>query len=213
MNIKKAWLIFSVYGAILLISVAALYMLPKGKLIDKHMVNEKVIQQAHNARMHFYDAISSGNIEGIDGIYSAGSWSFEYNSKQLEIISPGNDLSNIMIVVDQKDADDNKIEIGHYITKTIVDSIDMTDMIDYSIDIKLDNGSLVITPPVSQTIEFKSFSKDFYIKQFLNKSSSASDRVRNIRNGDFMGESAIFLRVPKGLEVTGKGIKVKNDIF
>lgn len=178
------------YLIILLAAVLFLPMLPKENFPTA--VSEEVRTQAQRGHVDLQQAALAGRPEQIDGAAKLKQWDFAFSGNQLQVTGADNS-SGVMIIADQKDTNDGKIEVISYATKTILEGIDVTKDIKLP-KVSLEGNILEITMPEQYRVEIAKFSKDFVMTQLTR--AGKEQGTQNI-----IGAQVLYLRIPQKVQI------------
>ena len=107
--IKRVQWIFGGYFCVLLISVSLAEFVPEQGITAGNQVDSKVLEK-DNSDIHV--AALEGKIEKLDSTWKRKVWRFDYQGTQLNIVVPSDGSSDVMIVAERKEINDNSIEAG-----------------------------------------------------------------------------------------------------
>ncbi|MBP1080096.1 hypothetical protein JOC74_000584 [Bacillus capparidis] len=191
MSLKRTYWIFASYVAALLVSVLLFYMLPE----KSPAVGGKVQPETANKELREFDnLVHDGRLGDIDPRYKKKQWKFQYQLKQLNIegyIDPS-------IVIERKQGTDGTIEAIYFATDTILEGFKISKL--PSVNVRLNEESLIIDSPEPIQIELGLYSKEFPIRQFTDEQFMGESKEDG---STFTPMEVIYLRVPKDLEITG----------
>lgn len=196
---KLKWLLGG-YVMILLASLLVLQVLPEERFSQVDEVNNETLRKAQEASQGFFEMVMAGKPEQVDGIEILRQWDFEFQGKQLSIGT--DDYAAVMVFVERKKENDGKIEATHYVTKTILDKVDVTAGIK-SPTLSLKGNRLMKTEPEEYKIEIARFKREFLTEQFLKDSEQQETPAKHYLNHAF-GANILYVRIPRDVEVLSK---------
>ena len=175
---KRSALIAGIYLAVLILLVPVMYLLP-GKDF------KQLVRSTNNTVI-----LPQLDAKNLDKLYKNSNQAFQFDKKTLGFKVADNTGYN-QIYVERKGLDDGKIEISIYAATQVFAGIDFTKLI-LPPDVSIKNGILTIKSH-QQKLDFKKFNPDFILDQF---------KPDNIGyNGGMFGWKAVYVRVPKSLEI------------
>jgi len=194
-NNKKLQWILGIYLAILLLSAAAVYMIPKESFFAQDILTSEKIAKAQLAAGNLYEAAIEGKLDQVEGVSVNGQWNFDYTGNELKIIETDH---NLTIIAQRKEADDNKIEVSSYMPLTILEGIDFTGRIEPPKVMLVGNELIIKTMDLYQ-VEFVKFDRDFTVAQFWGNGAEQGRQGHQISH--VAGNPLLYLRIPKGLQI------------
>lgn len=196
MNRKVTKLFFVGYVAILCIAFSV-YEFGLSKKI-------KIIEQSNSVDAEkeverFYDAVYEGRTEDIDPsyVFKKEEVDYPYNQLTISMYSSEDDGFGVPIIVERKEINDDNIEVIYYRTKPSAYEMELTKELK-PIQMTWSNDALILGIPERQEFNFNLFKKEFPISQFFG--SEVEERYE-IDPTYSIGDEAIYLRVPRDLEV------------
>ncbi|MCW3489050.1 hypothetical protein [Dethiobacter alkaliphilus] len=192
---KQKWILAG-YGLILVTSLLILPFLPQGSLHGEQGVGDETIDRARDARDTFYSAVMEGRPEGVEGAYVIEKWSFPLADNNLTITAPQGEWFNDLLVVEKTEDLTDRIELTYYVTRTIVNHIDVTDSLQPP-GVSLENGRLLLNE-FNLAIQLSQFQREFIVAQLLGEEKE--NRWLN-QGGSSVGAEALYLRVPKDTQI------------
>jgi hypothetical protein len=203
---KRSFILAGLYLGVLILMVPILSLLPdKGniKLIDNRVEAFGLSQSIIREFGYFNHLPTEESLDKQQGLYkiSSNTFNIDRNTNKISFILQG----RYQIFVEQKDVDDEKVEVSTYATTQLAGGIDFTKLMLPPV-ISLEKGTLSIKSPSRQTLEFKQFKNDITIDQF---------KLQNFGNFVGMhtsfGEQVIYIRVPKSVAID-KGMNSDDQI-
>lgn len=185
-------LVFGGYLAVLIICMVLSNILPAKSMAQLENVDGNKLDQES---IELYDAAIAGNINQYDSKFLRKKWDFDYQGEQLKIATDDETFFNITIVVEKKEQNDGQIEAGFYMTRSSVNGLDITKLVQPP-QLKLTDKLLLLSNSPKNQIKFAQFANVFSLKQFTEESffgQHASSRE---------GQSILYLKVPKDLQIT-----------
>ncbi|WHY78219.1 hypothetical protein QNH20_03360 [Neobacillus sp. WH10] len=190
---RVCW-IFSGYVAVLLICVVLDTVHPV-KIVDEwKKVDTKVLEKESTV---LYDTALAGKIANEGGEFLRKKWNFDYNGQQLNIAAIQDEYLNTSVVVERKNHNDGKIEAAYYQTRSSVNGMDITELANPP-GLELAEDGLLLRNPKKSKIKFSEFTNVFSVKQFTEEDFFGHDSHFS------EGQSILYLRIPKDLELIDK---------
>ncbi len=194
------WLIAG-YLLLLLISPLIVKLLPSDGLRLTTVNEEEMEKELHRQMqiegdLHFL--ASEGRPEEVEGALVLGQWEFPaYQEKAINLVSfRKGEHYDPMIIVEQKDREDNRIEAINYATQTILEGIDYTEEIEAH-QLALEGQNLKVTVPRQLEVRIGGFKKEFMVTQILGQET----RIDGLSPQMLTGTQLLYLRVPADVEV------------
>jgi len=189
---RVCW-IFSGYVAVLLICVVLDTVHP-GNIVDGwKKVDTKGLEKES---IDLYDAALEGEIANIGSILRK-EWSFDYHGQQLDVVVTQDEYLNASVIVERKHNNDDKIEAAFYQTRQSVNGMDITELAKPP-HLEIAEDGLLLSNPKKNKIKYSEFTNVFSVKQFTGE-----DFFRHDSNFSG-GQSILYLRIPKDLELIDK---------
>ncbi|MGB4289412.1 MAG: hypothetical protein WBK24_00580 [Dethiobacteria bacterium] len=155
LRIYKSTLI--VYGAILLVSLALFYLLPKDALADVVFDPEKMAESEI-----YLEAALKGKLDQLEGVEIHRRWSFDFYGDRLEAVSDDDETFLQVYVIRTPDGT-GEISAVEYRRDTFV-----THRLN-PYRVTLSGNRLHIQSPGHYEFKFKGFNRDFTVGQFSEK--------------------------------------------
>ncbi|OLS39290.1 hypothetical protein [Bacillus sp. MRMR6] len=154
-------------------------------------------QDFANEGFQIYEAAIEGEIERVDRKYISETWNFDYDGNQLDISHVDGEYISFQTVVERKATNDGKIEAIYYKAGSGMNDMDLTEVVN-PIRMELSGDTLILMNPKITTLTFYQFEQPFTIKQFTGESWQG-------HHTHFIdGQSVLYLRIPKNLELIDK---------
>jgi hypothetical protein len=187
--------IFCGYLAILLICAGMDTVLPVKGRADMKMVHTEDLEKESLA---LYNDAKAGRIDKVDPSLIAKKWSFDFHERELNLAVANDEFLDIQIFVERKKMNDDKIEAVFYQTRSSMNDMDITKLINPPL-IKLGGNGIMLINPNKSKIDFSRFQNIFTVTQFTGGSSFFE------HHSDFFeGQRILYLRIPKDLELLNK---------
>jgi hypothetical protein len=183
--------IFAGYLAILLICVVLDSVLPAKGMLEWKVVRTGDLEK-ENANL--YDAALKGRIDKVDPKLKVKNWNFDFHDQKLTAVVQNNEVLYNQVVIERKKTNDDKIEAVYYKTRSSMNNMDITQLVN-PIALKLAGDQLTLIPPQRSKTKFSEFANVFSINQFTGEKtfSHSSNFVE--------GQSILYLRIPKDLQL------------
>ncbi|MFK9092173.1 hypothetical protein [Bacillus salipaludis] len=191
---QRVRLIFSGYVVVLLICVVLDTVhpanIPNGwKKVDTEELEKESID--------LYDAAIAGEIANVGSEFLLKKWNFDFNGSQLHLGVVQDDNLNTSVIVERKKLNDGKIEAAYYQTRSSVNGMEVTGLANPPHP-EIAKDELLLRNPRISKIEFSEFTNVFSVKQFTGEDFFT-------HHSDFSGgQSILYLRIPKDLELIDK---------
>jgi len=198
-----------IYIALLLIAIVftiGFAIKPESKV---ERVSNQEIVKAIEAGENFEHYAEIGMLAKADGVFINKEWHFHYEDDRLIITSKAIDGNQARVVVERKEEADNnnQVDIIQYMTKSIIDDYDYSHHLNPP-KITVNKQGIFIGPSERTKIKLSKFTKEFPVKQFVDK-QSVNNRVFGGVN-HVRGESALYIRIPSSIEVVeGEGVSLQ----
>lgn len=192
---RMRWIIGG-YGLVLLSSLFVLQVLPQESFLEEARVSDNALAQAVQASEAFYSSVLEGRPQDVEGVFVVEQWNFPYSGNQLTVTDTGGSsiYSNMMIVAERTEDLDNRIEVTHYVTRTIVEQKDLTNLIKLP-SITMDGNKLMLAAPPQYEIELGRFQREFVVAQLFGDQQWMRSGYAAI------GAQALYLRIPRDLDI------------
>lgn len=196
---KFKWILAG-YFLILLASAVMLPLLPQEGFADQNIVGEDTLQQQRKASRQLFNFAQMGMPDSVEGVMVPEKWAFEYGGEILTITTRGNFYNPI--IVERKDQNDGLVEVSYYTTRTIMNRIDVTDLI-VPPQITLQQDRLIMEHPKQDAFKLAGFRREFIIA-YLTDKPAAPLLMQPDSSPAPMGHQIIYLRIPRDLELTSR---------
>ena len=187
--------IFGVYISLLLICGIVVTVTPDKGTSDLKTAN---IKELEKERIALINAATAGNIETIDSNYIDKKWDLDYPDQKLNVAVENGEFLSTQIFVERKNTNDDKIEAVSYKTRSSVNEMDITKLTN-PLRLKLAGKTLSLMNPKKAKLEFSMFNNVFAVNQFTGEDSLFAHQ-----SSFFDGESILYMRIPKDLELINK---------
>ncbi|MDR7238474.1 hypothetical protein [Neobacillus drentensis] len=144
------------------------------------------------------NAAVAGKIDTVDKKYIEKKWSFDYQDQKLNVVLVNGEFLNTQIFVERKKTNDHKIEAISYRTRSSVNEMDISKRINPT-RLELAEGTLSLRNPKKTTLEFSVFNHVFAVNQF-----TGGDSLFSHHSSFYDGQSILYMRIPKDLELINK---------
>lgn len=196
---QKVKSIFLIYFGVLVLAMAVYIFLPKDYYYFEMDGQYYEVDQANleteygDDYFSFYEVVAEDKIDEIEDVYIEETWEFDYEDDTLTV--RGSDYFPISTFVEEKEVDDDKIEITLYRTKATVEGIDISDQIKLP-KLSLKENQLFFTPPERLEMSFYRLDKEAVITQFTgNPWYDFNHRISKT------GAQMLYIKVPKDLKI------------
>lgn len=187
--------IFGGYLAILLICAGMDMVLPIKGRTDMKMVHTEDLEKESLA---LYNDALAGRIDQVDHSFIAKKWSFDFHERKLNLEVVNDQFLDIQILVERKKTNDDKVEAVFYKTRSSVNDMDTTKLINPP-QIKLEGNGIALMSPNKSKIDFSRFQNVFTVTQF-----TGGDSLYSHHTDFFQGQKLLYLRIPKDLQLIDK---------
>jgi hypothetical protein len=192
---NRVRLIFGGYLAILLICLGLDTVLPVNEVSEWEIVNQKELEKES---LDLYEAAIEGRIDTVDRSFISKEWNLDYPNSLLNVVIANDEFINSQIVVERKETNDSKIEAVFYRTRSSMNEMDITEMVK-PLQLEMAGDTLKLLNPEKAKIEFYQFENVFSTNQF-----TGGDSLFEHHTNFFEGQSILYLRIPKDLELTAQ---------
>lgn len=192
-NLKKYLVI--IYLVVLLISSFSLNFVSGNKLTKYEGINAYRLNTPNLD--NFKQLLAENKLDFSKDFIKKASYNFNYNKKEnLEIRTTSND---VILVAEKKSVDDGKIEVMNYDANSYFNGTNITNKIKPP-SITLTDNELQLLYLDNSTTQVKTmqFDVDFSTNQFINKTRY----TRSLDYSASFGIKIIYIKIPKGLEIT-----------
>ncbi|EEG75990.1 hypothetical protein [Dethiobacter alkaliphilus] len=204
---KQKWILAG-YGLILVTSLLILLFLPQDSLHGEQGVGDETIDQAREARDTFYSAVMEGRPEDVAGAYVTEKWSFPLADNNLTIAAPQREWFSGLLVVEKTEDLTDRIELTHYVTRTIVNHIDFTDSLQPP-GVSLENSRLLLRE-YHLEISLAQFQREFVVAQLLGEEK---ENWWLNPGSSSVGAEALYLRVPEDAVIVVEEQRINNYVI
>lgn len=180
------------YIAILLLSLILSTFIPFKDTPIIERINEKWLNKQENELLN---KAYQGKIDDINPNLIVQKWEKDYHYKELKFAVQSEDFLDTTIVVERKPTDDGKIEGILFKTNSIINGIDVTNIIQ-PVHLGWLNDQLTFSQPEPFYLDYTLYDKEFTVKQFTGEFS--------LMDGDantYLGTQLLYLRIPKSLDI------------
>jgi hypothetical protein len=144
------------------------------------------------------DAAAKGKFDTIKSRFIEKKWNLAYHEPKLNLTTETDQYFGAQIFVERKNTNDDKIEAVAYRTRSSMNDLDISKLIN-PIRVKLVGNLLTLQNQKKAKLEFFMFNNVFSVTQFTGEASSFQ------HNSSFYdGQSILYLRIPKNLELINK---------
>lgn len=183
-----------VYVVIMLLGTGFYYTIPKTNLV-KGMAGTE-IKESVDLKLQ-YEFLENPKLltdKAMQEKHKIRSYTFDYKDQELGFRFEEQEH----IVLERKEAEDNKIEVYWYPGVQYVNGVDLSHLIKEP-EVNLVDKKLIIKFE-KQRFNFTKFSKDVVLNQFIKDSNKEQDRgiMGSLNSG------VIYIKVPKNLNITGE---------
>jgi hypothetical protein len=156
------------------------------------------IEKEGNALLH---SAAAGKFATIESNHIEKKWNLEYHEPKLNLATETDQYFGAQIYVERKNTNDDKIEAVAYRTRSSMNDMDISKLIN-PIRLKVAGNLLTVQNPKQAKLKFSMFNNVFAVTQFTGEASSFQ------HNSSFYdGQSILYLRIPKDLELI-----IKSDL-
>jgi hypothetical protein len=196
---KIQWMLSGYLVLLVIATLLAITLLP-AKYTAGEILSKREISEIEKAQSDMTDSINKGKFNEDDykkAFVKKKSWSIPYSGAILNVSLSDEENFYSMVVVEQKNSNDGKIDAVYYMGRSIVDGIDITNK-GKKPTFKVEDSRLIVGNPEVKEIKMAKFSTGFAFDQFSGKPGLFS-----LGHNSTHGLSVIHLKVPKGLEIKG----------
>lgn len=191
MTWKRSEILAGVYLGILLLLVPILNALPKNDFLKTDSSESSNMSQSSTPDL--FNLMAKGDLDQLQGVYKNNTQTFKVDQPTLKFDLPPNSGYN-QIFIERKGVDDGEIEVRTYVATQFTEGIDFTKLI-LPPKVSFQNGVLALKSE-QQKLDFKLFKTDFTVGQF-----KPEDMINIGRMSMYFGWKAVYVRVPKSLEI------------
>jgi hypothetical protein len=187
--------VFGGYFAILLVCMVLVTITPTKEIADGKTIQIEVLEKESQ---NLFDAAFAGKIDSVDSKFIKKKWELNYPDQKLKVAVVEAEFLDSQIIVERKKMNDDKIEAVYYRTRTSVNGADITKKTK-PLRLKLAGNTLSLINPKKVNLEFAMFNQAFTVTQF-----TGGDSFFEHSSDTFQGQSILYMRIPKDLELIGK---------
>jgi hypothetical protein len=204
---KKAWigmkttrLLLLGYVGLLILLAGASLLLPMNSSSIK-MMSEEEVEQSMKLQDQVMNEAFRGTFEEENGLDVVEKWTFPLTGDELGI-TPINDYS-VQVFIEKSLDIGEEIQITHYVGKTIVNGMDLTEKRG-EVQIEMQGNDLEIKNPSHVSVELAEISNGFPFQQF------SAEKVEWFSSGFYgnKGMDVLYIKAPKGLKIEGQALYV-----
>lgn len=188
--------VFTGYIIVLLIASVFSFFLPEKESFAGRYVTNKELMEQQRLSDKIYSIIEEGKIAEADGLIEKDSWSFPLEGNVLNINSYN---QNSAIFIEKVDGLDGNIEVSHYMTKSYINNVDVTDRFT-SPRVEFMDSKLSLYPAEVVEVKVVQFGNPFPFSQFSGNEIEFPGYF-----GMNHGMEFIYIRIPEGTEINGEG--------
>ncbi len=186
MQLKFYKYFIGAYGAVLLVSLALFYLLPKDDLLDLVFSTAGAGEEEM-----YYDAWWTGELEGQEGVYRYKQWHLDHEGDCLEIVSGSR--GEVPIIIKRTAAGEGEVTAVEYRKEGFPFEEQLI-----PVQIDFTGNRLIIHDPGRYEFKIKAFMRDVALDQFKEKSESQL-HVRIFHEFDYF--QVFYLYIPAGVEL------------
>ena len=187
--------IFAGYISLLLICVIFISVIPEKNMND---FKKAPIGSIEKEGVALVDAAATGKIDSINSDFIEKKWNLNFLEQKLNVRIENDEFIDTQIFVERKKTNDHKIEIVYYKTRSSVNDMDVTKLTN-PLFLKLAGNTLTINNPKKAKLKFSMFNNVFAVNQFTGETS-----LFEHHSSFFEGQSILYMRIPKDLELINK---------
>ena len=143
-------------------------------------------------------AAAAGKFSTIESKLIEKKWNFAYHESKLNLITETDQYFGTQIYVERKNTNDDKIEAVVYRTRSSMNDMDISKLIN-PIRLKLAGNLLTLQNPKQAKLKFSMFNNVFAVTQFTDEAS-----LFQHHSSFYDGQSILYMRIPKDLELIDK---------
>ncbi|WP_281974942.1 hypothetical protein [Halobacillus litoralis] len=184
---KTGWWMMIGYVVLLLVSTSIFLLLPVDRIDSQE---EGSVPDTQSEQL--YTHLQEGKTEQIDEGLIVEQWTLDYESDELFLSTPSNDVNGVNIFVEHTESVENAVEATYYQTPMSINGIAIKRR--YKPRVDLSEGKLNVYPSETVQIEYKLYEKEFPYKQFSDEKNSG-----DVVSGWSM--AALYIKVPENIEI------------
>ncbi|TQR21444.1 hypothetical protein [Psychrobacillus vulpis] len=181
----------STYVGILLLAVIVYEFIPAN---GDEVIDKKEYQALSHENNLFEKAFGNNEESKFDSKFLVEEWMEELEGDTLEIISQGSTFPTAKLNIEWTDSKEQFVEVKMFQTNILMNGVNVTGKIPLS-TIEWEKDQLVITAPKAGELRYYRFSNELF-------ALSIGDDI--IQNRGIFGDTYIYLKVPKHINVIDK---------
>ncbi|MEH7308430.1 hypothetical protein [Neobacillus drentensis] len=196
-SMSSQWVrrIFGAYISLLLICALVATFI-NGK--DNNDLKKAEVDSLEKEGIALVDAAAAGKLDTIDSSFIEKKWDLDYRDQKLNVTTETAEFFGTQIFVERKNTNDHKIDAIAYRTRSSVNDMDISKLIN-PIRLKLAGNILILQNPKKAKLEFSMFNNVFSVNQFTGEPS-----LFEHQSSFYDGQSILYMRIPKDLELIYK---------
>ncbi|PFP31374.1 hypothetical protein COJ96_00265 [Bacillus sp. AFS073361] len=196
-SVSSSWArrIFGGYISLLLICTIVVPFINGKDMTD---LKKAPIDAIEKEGATLFDAAAAGKINTIGRNSIEKKWDFEYREPKLNLSVGTEEFFATQIFVERKKTNDDKIEAVYYRTRSSVNDMDISKVIN-PIRLTLAGDILTLHNSKKAKLNFSIFNQIFPVTQFTGEPS-----LFQHQSSFYEGQSILYLRIPKDLELNSK---------
>lgn len=143
-------------------------------------------------------AAVAGKFATIESDLIEKKWNLAYHEPKLNLTTGTDQYFGAQIYVERKNTNDDKIEAIVYRTRSSMNDMDISKLIN-PIRLKLAGNLLTLQNPKQVKLKFSMFNNVFAVTQFTGE-----DSLFEHNSSFYDGQSILYMRIPKDLELIDK---------
>lgn len=191
------------YFGIIVISLAVFLVIPEKNFMELGRVDQNGYHKAELAARQIYEAAQEGRLDQTEGLQIKGQWSFEFSGDRLQLVNPGAEPLNIMIIAERKGSNGGKIEILNYRSTTVLEGLDFTDTLSSPHEAALSGNQLAIKGIGPKEVKLYR-SRDSVINQFRRESEGNGSRI----SGNVFGGQVLYMTIPQQVQIDDSALGI-----
>lgn len=188
---RAGW-IFGGYIVILLFCTVLVALIPTKEMADTKKVNVKDLEKEGNV---LFEDAQNGRIDKVNPDLIEKKWDIHYSGRKLTVNTDTGEPLDNLIFVERKKSNDDKIEALFYKTRSSMNGMDISEL-KRAPSMSLMGDTLTLKKPKLVKVEIYQFQNSFPVSQFTN------EQMFNHHTFFSEGQSILYLRIPKDLEIT-----------
>ncbi|UOE96203.1 hypothetical protein [Alkalihalobacillus sp. LMS39] len=186
---KKIKWLFSFYVIVLVIGCITAFFIPVKQV---NSVETYTDEENTKATEEFYDNVYSGQIEDIENIQQLQYEQFSYQGSELHMKLQEDEFIDEVIVVEQKQTNDELVEVAYYSTRTLASDAVYSQTPFF---VTQEQNTLLFSFPEQVEIEFAATKQPFTVSQFSGE-DWFSYSYRHL-----IGQNVIYVKIPKDVQL------------